>query len=769
MKKFVAYVLTFVLALELVWQPIFMAGLFLAFPSVAGATTFNAVTCGSTDVQNAINLTSNGDTVAVPAGTCVWGAGVNTNKCISIIGAGVPNNLPSQLGSATNSTTILDQFNNSSTPLIAFNGVAQAGCSAAIPGQYVHVSMLAIVPCNGSGNPSPCTGALTNGGPPMSLYGVETTSGAPFIRIDNISFTGFSNSANGSGTNGKILIDNFFGVIDHTTCIPLAGSGSIECSNLEMSNYMGVPAGGTAGYGDNSWTQPWPGNADSTQIYLENNNWQYGTTESEFPPKGQPGFGGGGRFESRFNSYAGGSLGAPFLTCHGTDTSGRARLGCKYVSLEDTFVWNSITECNGDDVGPFNMRDGIALAFGGNVSCLGGATTLTFLLNIQHQRCFRDTGYGRCGGSVYDALDNRVDTGPWVIGTVSGSTIPITTSPWTSGAFTLNVGSPGANIWLAWDATTDATAFVLSNTANSLTVGGFTSFGLNGLAFTNGGQIRLTETTLYGAFTHTGSNGASTPTSSVSYTASQWVNSGSPYSLCNVTQGFCSTIATNSGTAFTYDATPTTNTSSAQTWNTGDVGVITRAPQTLDDPGRAMEQAIQSTPGVQVPLPLIPTASLVPPHIIATTLNGLTIAHPVKLESNQSLRYLANRNYFIEPSNQTAQTSCPTGSTCTPFNGTTGDGHGTLALRPTTCTTGVGYWATDQGSWNTTAGSNPASYSGQGKFYTCTATNTWGLTYTPYTYPHPLTAVGGGTPTAPSPVSSMFAWFVSKVKAALSI
>lgn len=66
------------------------------------------------------------------------------------------------------------------------------------------------------------------------------------------------------------------------------------------------------------------------------------------------------------------------------------------------------------------------------------------------------------------------------------------------------------------------------------------------------------------------------------------------------------------------------------------------------------------------------------------------------------------------------------------FNGTTGMGIGTLTNRPSTCTAGVGYWATDQGSWN------KSGSGGQGVLYKCTATNTWTLYYTPYTYPHPL-------------------------------
>lgn len=88
-------------------------------------------------------------------------------------------------------------------------------------------------------------------------------------------------------------------------------------------------------------------------------------------------------------------------------------------------------------------------------------------------------------------------------------------------------------------------------------------------------------------------------------------------------------------------------------------------------------------------------------------------------------------------------------SSSSPFNGTTGMGFGTLANRPTTCTTnsesadagngGVGYWATDEGDWRTDNGATK-----DGQLYMCTATNTWTLYYTPYTYPHPLVSGGGG-------------------------
>lgn len=73
------------------------------------------------------------------------------------------------------------------------------------------------------------------------------------------------------------------------------------------------------------------------------------------------------------------------------------------------------------------------------------------------------------------------------------------------------------------------------------------------------------------------------------------------------------------------------------------------------------------------------------------------------------------------------------------FNGAQGTGSGLLSARPSTCSAQVGYWATDTQT-----------------LYLCTTPNTWKAYYTPYTYPHPLTASQGSgpQPTAPTNVTA---------------
>lgn len=75
----------------------------------------------------------------------------------------------------------------------------------------------------------------------------------------------------------------------------------------------------------------------------------------------------------------------------------------------------------------------------------------------------------------------------------------------------------------------------------------------------------------------------------------------------------------------------------------------------------------------------------------------------------------------------------------------------------TTCTAGVGFWVTDEGSWNTsTSNTYGKQFNGaDGVLYTCGASNDWSVHYTPYIYPHPLQ---GAAPTFITRMLRLVSW-----------
>jgi len=221
------------------------------------------------------------------------------------------------------------------------------------------------------------------------------------------------------------------------------------------------------------------------------------------------------------------------------------------------------------------------------------------------------------------------------------------------------------------------------------------------------------------------------------------VLSGTGYFFSNTLTGTGCNSMTNLDVArFAGTGTPWNSCNGTQPW---DYAPWSSTTACLDQPGSGMGTGLESAAPVFVTAPgtacatagqCWPNPTLEPIYEAGEVSPNNAPGVTVESDGSQS-RLLANRDYYAQVSD-VAQTSATS-----PFNGTTGTGYGTLARRPTTCTPHVGYWATDTGTWNTYD-------SQQGTLYTCTATNTWTPSYTPYTYPHPLTAGGSGTGPAPN-------------------
>jgi hypothetical protein len=121
-----------------------------------------------------------------------------------------------------------------------------------------------------------------------------------------------------------------------------------------------------------------------------------------------------------------------------------------------------------------------------------------------------------------------------------------------------------------------------------------------------------------------------------------------------------------------------------------------------------------------------PSQELEPWYFWDNTVNAATRSNWAETDTTPPLM-TNNRDYYFQCGS--LNSSCTSS-----FTGTAGVGQGMLASRPSTCTKGVAYWATDQGNWN-----QSGNGFGQGELYICTATNTWTMSYEPYAYPDPLT------------------------------
>ncbi len=223
----------------------------------------------------------------------------------------------------------------------------------------------------------------------------------------------------------------------------------------------------------------------------------------------------------------------------------------------------------------------------------------------------------------------------------------------------------------------------------------------------------------------------------------------------NTFNGTCQTVLSMDIPRFEKNSNPWNACDGTQPW---DQAPWSSTTQCIDQPGTGVGALLDSDPPVLASAPgtacttsgqCWSKAASDPVYEAGDTATGGISGRIVGgFSSGAATRVLANRDYFYEVS--TSAQSSPT----SPFNGSTGTGYGTIANRPVCssgCATGVGYWATDTGTWNT-------YNSQQGTLYVWNGSS-WVVNYTPYTYPHPLVTGGstGSSGNPPSPPSGLVA------------
>jgi hypothetical protein len=683
----------------------------LALPSVALAGTYTTLSCQQGDVNAAINNTTpvtsgspqhqavNGDIIQIATGSCTWTSGISVpaNIGITIIGNGGS-------GANTGSSTAAASSACASGTTITDNisGAAVFNFSPEYGNATTRLSCINMQPGTSTTNPVQISGTCASGG-------------CPNFRMDNLTVP--SRWA-GIGISDDAFADvnNVFGVADHNT----VGDSNLYDNGVDFVDVTFASLNGVGAWGDNSWHV---GTALGTNqaFYLENNTFDnaFGTDTDAFPN-------GGGRYVCRFNIFDNVTQ-ASACTNHGTETTSRSRGGFMGEGYQNTLTCgNASNYCPGI----MGYRSGVGMIWGNSLS-VTAATAFSSIASMATQRRYRPVPFLYCNGTgPYDVNDGGATVYTGTIASVGTNTLSVSGTPWTANAYAFSSSSPGANFYYAYDTTSGEMGWIASNTSSQLTFSfliSSQSSTLGGGNFSAGDGFVILSTTLYAAGTMTGSSSNVTMTDSTkSWTSGQWVVSGDPYSMLDITQGTTAEIGTSGTDSFTWYTAPYPY----WTWNNGDAYAITRASVCLDQPTRSGGQLFSGT----VPTYGATTETSSPTYEWMDS--GTSPAHGVI--SADDLGIISGRDYFNESFGQTAQTSATS-----PSNGTT-NGHGTLALRPTTCTSGVGYFATDQGSWNTSGGSNPSSYSGQGILYQCGSGNTWTAYYTPYAYPHPL---DGGTTT----------------------
>lgn len=199
-----------------------------------------------------------------------------------------------------------------------------------------------------------------------------------------------------------------------------------------------------------------------------------------------------------------------------------------------------------------------------------------------------------------------------------------------------------------------------------------------------------------------------------------------------------------SKTQFTYPVANTGSTSDSGTKQaTLDGNTDNTGYPCMDQMGRGTGNLLAGYgPGATALSPLTPINQALVPVVMVHNLLNASVSNGGP--NNGADVMLANRDYF----NQDA--SC-TGASCT-----AGIGRGTslpTGCTPTATLEGPYYWKTNSGSWNTSTTETYSDTPGEdGVLYKCSATNTWSVYYTPYTYPHPL--IPASTPPAPDAIGA---------------
>lgn len=345
---------------------VFIAALFC---SAAHATTYTAASCNLSDVQTAVNKTSNGDTVIIPSCSQTnWGSNTSSDTSLTV------------------NTDITIQGQGSSSTIIGDN-----------------------IYKGGSG----CSG----GGP--LIYWNVTSSGTTGFRLTGIGIVGVATDP-GVCQRGHIFVKgaNHYMEIDHITINPgqtvmiyVSGDiwGVITSSSFTGGFVNGVRVeslnwNGTSNdvWGDQSWAQA-INYGGGQGVYIENNTF---TSTSSSAIDGATDCFSGGQLVFRYNTVS-----MYNNQSHGADSDQRHR-ACRWQEIyNNTYSFSSISQL------AFMawIRGGTGVFYNNTITAAGYTNSIVQVVNCRDANAGCGGGpsytpWGACSGSgTYD--ENSTGTG----------------------------------------------------------------------------------------------------------------------------------------------------------------------------------------------------------------------------------------------------------------------------------------------------------------------------------------------------------------------
>lgn len=659
-----------------------------------GPADIQAANCSQSAVQAAINAAQSGARVVVPAGNCTWTAAVKvTDKKVNLIGAGID---------ATNITSN-------------------------IPG----VSPLQVTTCSASHFflASGFTWRLQSAGSATGIIsiGCSNVSGHPPVAFRITQMKMHGDPADGVSSGGRFLLSSgVYGVVDHSSFYSHTARGA---GNISMTFDSALST-------SNAYHEPFT-LGDANALFVEDNYFYFGVANSG---NGAVDNYAGARYVFRYNTVINNHSGH-----HGFDTAPRGVPTFEYYG--NTFI----AESGIGDMHVIVARSGTGVVIGNTVTNKPGAAKgYSLLLAPQYYGGVNHADAIAIGALWYATRPAEVwhPTGPWG-GAYNGTTKTIgSRGNFATGSnpFDGNLYGPGS---MDPDYTRTVTDMVTTSGSTTITSAS-ANFVAGDLRKTIQAQNFAPGRILADAVFSSGSPTVTSATGN--FTAA---DVGRHVSTDNRTtiSGFARIKSVTNGTTIVLDKSATASTTAvllmadpfivsitnsttavmnvpataSQSGRTLSIGYTNQGYPLLDQPGRGYFASANAGnwPNASSYSELNYQA-LMPIYLAANVWNGG--------EPPATAVYFPSTTGYMK-TNREWYDQLPAGR----FNGTVGTGYGTLSQRPATCTTGVGYWATDQGSWNASGA--------DGVLYKCTARNTWTLYYTPYSYPHPLTGLSSNPPT----------------------